>query len=38
VRVDGLVISQAVVVPVAVTSYGERHVLGVDVGPTEAKA
>jgi putative transposase len=38
VRVDGRVISQATVVAVAVTSEGDRQVLGLDVGPSEDRA
>jgi len=37
VRVNGEVTSQATVVAVGVTSDGERHVLGVDVGPSEVR-
>lgn len=36
VRVDGRVFSQATVVAIGVTNDGERQVLGVDVGPSEA--
>jgi putative transposase len=35
VRDQGRVVSQAVVVAIAVTSTGEREVLGLDVGPSE---
>ena len=38
VRVDGRVMSQATVVAVAVTSEGDRQVLGIDVGPSEDRA
>jgi putative transposase len=38
VRVDGRVISQATVVAVALTSDGDRQVLGLDVGPSEDRA
>jgi putative transposase len=38
VRVDGRVQSQATVVAIGVTTEGERHVLGVDVGPSEDRA
>jgi putative transposase len=38
VRVDGRVTSQATVVATGVSSNGERHVLGVDVGPSEDRA
>jgi putative transposase len=38
VRVDGRVVSQATVVAVAVTSEGDRQVLGLDVGPSEDRA
>ena len=38
VRVNGRVTSQATVVPVGVTSEGERQVLGIDVGPSEDRA
>jgi transposase-like protein len=34
-RVDGRVISQAVVVAVGVTASGVREILGIDVGPSE---
>jgi putative transposase len=38
VRVDGRVTSQATVVAIGISSDGERHVLGVDVGPSEDRA
>jgi transposase-like protein len=38
VRVDGRVTSQATVVAIGVSRDGERHVLGVDVGPSEDRA
>jgi putative transposase len=38
VRVDGRVTSQATVVAIGVSSDGERHVLGIDVGPSEDRA
>ena len=38
VRVDGRVTSQATVVAIGISSDGERHVLGLDVGPSEDRA
>jgi transposase-like protein len=38
VRVDGRVTSQATVVAIGISGDGERHVLGVDVGPSEDRA
>jgi putative transposase len=38
VRDNGRVVSQAIVIAIAVTATGEREVLGLDVGPTESGA
>src|SRR5438034_3596982 len=38
VREHGRVISQAIVIAIAVTANGEREVLGLDVGPSESGA
>ena len=38
VRENGRVVSQAVVIAIAVTTSGEREVLGMDVGPSESGA
>jgi putative transposase len=38
VRVDGRVVSQAVVIAIGVRESGEREVLGLDVGPSEEGA
>jgi putative transposase len=38
VRVDGRGTSQATVVAIGISSDGERHVLGLDVGPSEDRA
>jgi transposase-like protein len=38
VRENGRVVSQAIVIAIAVTTSGEREVLGVDVGPSESGA
>src|ERR671936_712351 len=38
VRDNGRVVSQAIVIAVAVTANGEREVLGLDVGPSESGA
>src|SRR5919109_1490225 len=38
VRENGRVVSQAIVITIAVTTSGEREVLGVDVGPSESGA
>jgi transposase-like protein len=35
VRDNGHVVSQAIVIAIAVTANGEREVLGLDVGPSE---
>src|SRR5262249_28310364 len=35
VREHGRVVSQAIVIAIAVTANGEREVLGLDVGPSE---
>ena len=37
-RDNGRVVSQAIVIAIAVTANGEREVLGLDVGPTESGA
>jgi hypothetical protein len=36
VRENGRVVSQAIVIAIAVTANGEREVLGLDVGPSES--
>jgi putative transposase len=38
VRDNGRVVSQAIVIAIAVTANGEREVLGLDVGPSESGA
>ena len=38
VRENGRVVSQAIVIAIAVTTSGEREVLGMDVGPSESGA
>jgi len=38
VRENGRVVSQAIVIAIAVTANGEREVLGLDVGPSESGA
>jgi transposase-like protein len=38
VRENGRVVSQAIVIAIAVTANGEREVLGLDVGPSESAA
>jgi transposase-like protein len=38
VRENGRVVSQAIVIAIAVTASGEREVLGMDVGPSESGA
>jgi transposase-like protein len=38
VRENGRVVSQAIVIAIAVTASGEREVLGLDVGPSESGA
>lgn len=38
VRANGRVVSQAIVIAIAVTANGEREVLGLDVGPSESGA
>src|SRR5579859_2839305 len=38
VRDNGRVVSQAIVIAIAVTTSGEREVLGMDVGPSESGA
>src|SRR6266568_2573288 len=38
VRENGRVVSQAIVIAIAVTANGEREVLGLDVGPSESRA
>jgi transposase-like protein len=38
VRDNGRVVSQAIVIAIAVTATGEREVLGLDVGPSESGA
>src|SRR5215471_9694785 len=38
VREHGRVVSQAIVIAIAVTANGEREVLGLDVGPSESGA
>lgn len=38
VRDNGRVVSQAIVIAIAVTASGEREVLGMDVGPSESGA
>jgi putative transposase len=38
VRENGRVVSQAIVIAIAVTTSGEREVLGMDVGPSESAA
>src|SRR6266536_2652522 len=38
VRDNGRVVSQTIVIAIAVTANGEREVLGLDVGPSESGA